>query len=296
MSTSSTRGIAYTKHLDLTQTRGVYESPIQNWNFLYEHTSTKNPNWNIGDRVCLPDGRVFRYGRCGANGIVNQKFGMKNLTILVAVKETSGENHAVTVPTVAIGEDKVTVTFTAGEIGNSRCTVSSSRTGVLAKDELRGGYISFYTGDYRQNRGIVGNTVVTDSDGEMTIYLDAALDYDLTKDTSTCEILANPYGNIADQSHKFASVMGMANVLAGANEYFWIQSWGPFRVSGITSDLGDTEWERQFVFNVAGAVVPISTQLSSADVDFQLAGFLIESTEGQVAGLGAPFINLQINP
>jgi len=62
------RGPLYTKHLDDTLKREIYETQIPNIEFLYEHSSTKNPEYNIGDRVLLPDGRVFRYGLMANSG------------------------------------------------------------------------------------------------------------------------------------------------------------------------------------------------------------------------------------
>jgi len=59
----SSRGVAYTKHLDLTQTKEIYETPIQNWAFIYETSLTRNSEFHVGDKVCLPGGREFIYAK-----------------------------------------------------------------------------------------------------------------------------------------------------------------------------------------------------------------------------------------
>ena len=39
---------------------GAGQSP---YDYLYEHSTTRNPLHQVGDRVVLPDGRVFRYAK-----------------------------------------------------------------------------------------------------------------------------------------------------------------------------------------------------------------------------------------
>jgi len=277
----------------------IQSSDAPDYDFLYEASAVKSPTFNVGDRVVLADGRVFRYAKCGFTAIDSNNFGVKNATCLVACKTAGGDNNAVTLPSVAVGEKKLTVTFTAATLGNSTSRTPAERTGVVAKDELRGGYISFYTGNYRQQRGIIGNSAVAVTDTSMTIYLDAALDYVLTAGTSTCEILANPYGCVAKSNSLHNSVMGMPNVTAALNEYLWLQTWGPLRISG-TGNYGTGLRRRQYVFDTQGAVVPINTGITgnaAADTDYnyQMAGFVIETTY-ELAGCAAPFIMLQINP
>jgi len=287
------------KSISLDQQGTVLSNTQTDWDFLYTHSTIKHPSYNIGDRVALPDSRVFRYAKCGYTAIDSNQFGVKNAACLVACKTAGGNNNAVTLPSVSAGAKKLTVTFTAGTLGDSTSRTPAERTGVVAEDELRGGYISFYTGNYRQQRGIIGNSAVTITDESMVIYLDASLDHVLTFGTSTCEILANPYACVAKSNSLHNSVMGMPNVTAALNEYLWLQTWGPLRISG-TGNYGTGLRRRQYVFDTQGAVVPINTGITgdaAADTDYnyQMAGFIIETTY-ELAGCAAPFINLQINP
>jgi len=266
------------------------------WSFLYEHSTIRDPKWNIGDRVVLPDGRVFRYAKCGPYAITHTELGVCNETVLVAGKTAGTGVNAVTVPSVAVGAKEVTVTFTAGTLGDSASTSAGERTGVVAEDELRGGYINFYTGTYpstMQQRGIIGNTAVAVADESMTIYLDAALSSVLTSGSSYCEILANPYGNVSHDNDNWVTIVGMPNVLASVGDYFWIQTWGPLRIIPSTGGTGETANEREFCFDTQGAVVPAVTDY--ATIRYQHAGYLIERTNSN-ANSAAPFINLQINP
>ena len=270
----------------------IGHSDAPNWDFLYEASTIKHPKYNIGDRVCLPDGRVFRYCKCGTYAITSNKFGVANLSILVANKITDGDKtNAVAVTNAAAGVKKITVTFPAGILGDSQCADHDARDGVIAEDDLRGWYISLYTGVYREERGIIGNSAVAADDTSMVLYLDAALDHELS--ASTCEILANPYANVGQTTTNWDSIMGVPTVMAAIGEYFWIQTWGPLRISGTTITLGQEQNERQFVFAANGVVIPHDN--SNETMELQHAGFLIERTENADYS-AAPFINLQINP
>jgi len=277
------RGIGYTKHLDLTQTKGVYERPVENWNFLYEASTTKNPQYDVGDRVCLPDGRVFRYGKAGSN-LLGMKFGAKNGNILIAEKNAL-------VDATAAGSMSVNLTMAASTYGHNS-------DGIIALDELKGGYISFYnSATVREQRGIIGNTAKAALGTTMTIYLDAPTVVDMSASTN-CEILGNPYSNLIQENNGATCVMGMPNVLATSGQYFWIQTWGIFRVTPNAAELS-TANDRQYCFDHAGSVVGWKSAHDSAEggvfAGYQFAGFIVEKLTG-VAGSAAPFINLQINP
>jgi len=262
------------------------------------YTAETTQRYICGTRSMTWDGRVFRYAKVGPEyPITSNKFGAKQANILVAVKVASGvdpnDSPAVTVPNAVVGDTSLVVTFTAGQLGNKECYEKADRTGVLAKNELCGGYISFYTGDYRQQRGIIGNSAVAATGTSMTIYLDAPLDHVLTSGTSTCEILSNPYISLMQISDQNTSVMGMPCVTAAIRNYFWVQTWGILRISG-TENVGATQRERQFYFDDQGAVVPSGDYFAGV-YGLQHAGFEIERTV-QVAYDGAPFIMLQISP
>ena len=88
--------------------------------------------------------------------------------------------------------------------------------------------------------------------------------------------------------------MGMPLVIAVASAYLWIQTWGPYRVTPVGSELGVNRDERTFIFAGNGSLRSIDAD-DALDYSSQRAGFILEKTDG-AAGSAAPFINLQINP
>jgi len=250
------------------------------YSFLYESSTVKTPKYNLGDRVVLGDGRVFRYGLCG-DTFTSMKHGLKNFNLLVTEKD------AIAVA-AAIGAKYVDITFADTDgVGND---------GVIAVDSLRGGYISFYRGTDRQQRGIIGNTARANGDtGNTRVYLDAALRVAINEDDDV-EVMATPYSDlrISGGGGEWTSVMGMPNVMATVGQYFWLQTWGPIRITPAAAELGVAGYERSFFFDANGSLVSAQTAESTTR-SYQLAGFLLERTDG-AAGSAAPFINLQINP
>ena len=250
------------------------------WDFLYRASTVKDSSWNVGDRVVLPDGRVFRYGKCGAD-LGGMKWGLKQFNLLVTEKDA--------IATAAdIGDVKIDITFAD--------TDGVNNDGVIAEDELAGGYISFYRGADRQQRGIVGNTVRANGDTTDTVvYLDAALKVAINEDDNI-EVLANPYSDlrVSGGGGEWTSVMGLPAVLATSGQYFWIQTWGPIRITPAAGEYGAATDIRDFYFDRNGSLVTSEVKDASGR-NYQHAGFLIERNDG-AAGSAAPFIMLQINP
>lgn len=255
------------------------------WDFLYRASTSKDPLYNLGDRVALADGRVFRYAKCG-NDIGFMKMGVCSYNLLVAEYTTPCCKPTAA---VAVGANSAAFTCTAG--------IGAGRDGIIDLDELRGGYISFYHGQDRQQRGIIGNTAKAALGTSITLYWDAGLVTALEAADLT-EILANPYSDVrtAGNASGYASVLGMPNVLATTGQYFWIQTWGICRVSPIAGALGSGPDIRQLMFAAGNGGIRIS-QDSIVDGGYseQHAGFIIEKTDGG-AESAAPFVNLQINP
>jgi len=265
----------------------VQSDTAPNIDFLYRASTVKDPKWNLGDRVVLADGRVFRYGLCGYS-LTDMKGACYSYNLLVTEKD------AIAVA-ASVGDKYVDITFAD--------TDGVDNDGVIAEDELRGGYISFYRDTTRQQRGIIGNTARANGDTSNTrVYLDASLVTAVNEDDDI-EVLANPYSDLrggagGEAFGIWCSVMGMPNVLATTGQYFWIQTWGPFRISPTGVELGVNQGERMFVFGGNGCVYSDRAYVDGgapANHSYQNAGPIIERTDG-AAGSAAPFINLQINP
>lgn len=235
----------------------------------------------LGTRRITPDGRVFRYGRCGAT-FTDMRTPLKNNLVLVTEK-TQGSSDGVNA--TAAGETEVVITMN-GDFWDT----------AIAVDELRGGYISFYrgtTGD-RQQRMILGNTAIAAAGaGDITITLKDALTTAL-EDDDQVEILANPYYSLVHANDDHSSAMGLPCVIATTGQFLWIQTWGPCRISPVQAEIGINADERLLVFGANAGLRSIDA-MSGLSNSEQIAGFILEKTDG-VAGSAAPFIMLQISP
>jgi len=249
------------------------------WDFLYRHSTVKDAKWNIGDRAVLPDGRVFRYAKAGGT-----------LQCDYACKFSYNEyiEYAALAQSEVVDANSVKITVAAG-------TVGKNADGVIAENELHGGYIAIFMaglGD-SQNRGIVGNSALAAAGTSITVYLDASLDRAVSTDDHA-EVLGNPYDGVQDtqaSADSYASKAGLPNVPATVNQYCWIQTWGPRWMSPTANATGGETNERDVYFDSNGGV----SEFSYGDdlYDRQRAGFVIDK---QTAGTdGAPFIMLQIS-
>ncbi len=130
----------------------VGHDTASDYGFLNVASLTKDPKWSIGDRVVLPDGRVFRYGKVTSGGEA------------YAGQGCSFENA------VAISGNCAA----AQAIGDSQITFASQ---TFSEDELRGGYIVIYGDDNSdvQQRGIVGNTVASGSTVGCSVVLSSSI-------------------------------------------------------------------------------------------------------------------------
>lgn len=278
----STRGVGYTKHLDETLRQGVYESPIPNWNFLYvTPTTTKSLDYNIGNRVILPDGRVFRYGRA-TNIVRNTMQGLKFFG------QEVGDGIGYKAPLAQV-------------VGDEYIKVSES--GVTL-DELRGGMVIFHTHtEYADfTRGIVGNDA-TDSSGYVKIYLDAALHIAVTTSFGV-ETCPNPYRFLSYRSaavaggpggDAYSSVAGIpTRKTTAANQYVWIQTWGPCWINPQGS-IGYTviASRRLLWFTDEGSIICVNSAGDDTAMR-QIAGFLL--TAEDASGTGPPLVMLTITP
>ena len=252
-----------------------------NWGFLYETSLVKDAKWNVGDRVVLPDGRVFRYAKAG-NIIADLRQGLKCYNL-----KSDGVDYCAA---------------TASAIGDTEITVDGGGASDWDEDELRGGYIIIHTHSDKKHqfRGVVGNTA-SDADGNITIYLDAPLTHTITTSHGV-EVHLNPYSDVRHMSgdatghagDSYTSVLGMPTVhTTAANQYTWIQTWGPCWANPYgTLGYATTAEERELVFDFEGNICP-QADARNANDGMQRAGFQIERQE---AGTGSAFFMLQISP
>jgi hypothetical protein len=265
-----------------------------NWSFIYQTSTVINPEYFVGDRVVLPDGRVFRYSKAAAT--CDPEFGaytgLKTITNAVAPAQSVINGPIInqfgtnaTIVAGAVGSNVVTITVGAGD--------GSLGTGAVAVDELRGGYIVVGNGanQHPQNRGIIGNTVVAAGGGTCDVYLDAGLVTAVTVATTNIEAFLPPYANMkGDQAGgAYVTFLGIPAVRATVGQYFWLQTWGPTWVTsdGLTADDAN---DRTVYFATNGS---LKSRTEVAGDLYQPAGVVMDASSAGASN--APFVMLQIS-
>lgn len=257
-------------------------SDIPSWDFIYRASTVRDEKYHVGDRVVTPDGRVFHYALAG--GTCNPEVGAYQpiTTITNAVLPTQ-----VSPASAAVGSDVVTVTVGA--------TDGAASDGVVAADELRGGYVVLGNGSaqHPQMRYILGNTAVASGGGTSNLTLDAPLNLALTVSTSNVEVLMNPYDNLKGDNSggSYVTFMGVPARVATSGQYFWLQTWGP---CWITSDGNtcDGASDRMIYFVANGSVV--SGADATIENGYQFAGVAMDASSS--GNSNAPFVMLMVAP
>jgi len=227
----------------------------------------------IGARYRMDD-RVFHYAKAGATLVPN---------LGCQVYNTQSVAYATIAAAASIGDTFVVIDVAA--------TDGAAGDGVIAKDELFGGYIIIFPGSNRAiNRRIIGNTAV-DTD-EMTVELDAGIPIALDADTDYGECMASPYSDVRSTNSATKSIIGVPVVAATVGKYLWIQTWGPCWISPQAAvSVGNTN--RQVVFRHDGSLDEHDYS-DAYTTKAQHAGFVLANAAG--ATQGAAFIMLQICP
>jgi hypothetical protein len=241
------------------------------WDFIYKVSATKDPLYSIGDRVALPDGREYVYGRCiTTSGIV------------------SGQGCEI----VAVGVADYTAITVAQAVGDRQLTQPAATHDAFAIDELRGGYVVIYDGISNdiQFRGIIGNDA-TAADVAFVIYLDGPLTEAIVANTSAVEAFQNPYNNLRLATTTNYAIAGVGAVkvsgtgLSASNpKYFWVQVKGPAWIAPHASasvndrDIG-SYWHKDGYIYDTEATIMAGTTLPALQKS-QYAGHRIEGTQG----------------
>jgi hypothetical protein len=247
--------------------------PSGSWDFIYEKSTTKDARWNIGDRVVLPDGRVFRYCKSGA-----------------ACYPGQGNVFYNAIPATGID---YSLLYEAAALGARSIKMTNQGTVAQTLDGLRGGEIilkpaSGSGNDELQMRGIIGNTAGGVSD-VITIYLDAPLTEALTT-ASYAFCMPSPYSDIR-QTGGTAGCVSFAGVAAieitASGYYFWLQTKGLCWIAP-QSGVGATTYYRTAYWRHDGSV-DIHPNIGTNVTD-QIAGVIIDNNS---AANGSTLISLQ---
>lgn len=186
------------------------------WSFIYETSLIRDPKWNIGDRVVLPDGREFRYAK--SSGICKPGSACVFADTAVAARTAAG---------------------IAQVVGDREVTHPAVTHDAFDEDELRGGYIVIGVGAGDRNniqfRGIIGNAA-TAKDVAFKIYLDGPLTTKIVASTSDILAYKNPYAALKyDSGDNRAKAGPAAAHVDAANMYFWVQKAGFTAITPTTT-------------------------------------------------------------
>lgn len=259
------QGIAKVTHL--AQQGQVAYTNAPNWDFLYEASTIKNPNYNIGDVVELPNGKGFVYCKSGGACWTGRGNILAN-SIDVTSSYQSGIDYTTLAASAAIGDTSVQMVSAIAQ----------------TEDGLRGGFILLKTASGSndsalQIRGIIGNTACSAS-GTTTIYLDAALTGALTT-SSYAFCMPSPYSNVQySQNPSVAgccSHVGVAAVyVSAADMYHWEQFKGRCWIAA-QSGAGSTIYAREVVWRYDGSVQIRSTSSDQGGQRGQVAGYIVDN-------------------
>lgn len=176
-------------------------------------------------------------------------------------------------------------------------TAGAAHNGIIAENELQGGYIVVFPTIPSNNkvfvRQITGNSAAPiTAANEMTVYLDSPTPIAVVADTSYAEAMASPYLNVVTAASEVASVIGVPTVAATDGQYFWLQTWGPVWLA-TSAGCGAGNSDRNVCFRYNGSGDEVATT-GYGSIQAQHAGFILANAYG--GGQGAPFIMLQITP
>lgn len=181
------------------------------WDFIYRTSLVKDPLYNPGDTVRLPDKREFTYARS-----------IDTSSAVLSTVEGCG----------FVGEGTVAWTSAVDTVavGSTTVTVPAASHSELAVDELRNGYVHIHgsatDGADSMNRGILGNDASADG-AALKLYLDAATDIEIDS-SSAYEVFENPYAAVTWGTGDKYTVAGVPAAYVSASlTYVWVQTRGP---------------------------------------------------------------------
>jgi len=195
----------------------VMPQTVPSWDFIYETSTVKSEKYDIGDRVVLPDGREFYYGKSSAECASGQACEY-----------------------VATGVQSVGVVLNSQAIGDKVLTLTGGTHDAIAKDELRGGFcVTWPAAKKDQFRGIIGNDASAE-DADIKIYLDGKLTVAVVAATTAVEAYQNPFASLRTGSDASLAKAGVPAVyVSAASMYFWVQTGGFSFVAPQSTVIGN---------------------------------------------------------
>ena len=242
------RSIRNVKYVRQSGNATVVDAP--NWEYIYTTSTVKDPDWNLGDRVVLPDGREFHYSKATSAILCEKACQFDSLGGIGWVAPAA-----------------------AAAIGDTSVSLAAATHSAFTEDELAGGYALFFVSGNVQVRGIIGNSA-SESAAAITIYLDGPLTTALTT-SHAAEVYINPYGALDQTDASARGKAGVAAVKTASGAYFWCQTSGPCFINPQTTVTGKEG---------TGCFFRQDGSLDSADFTFDGSGTIPIDNTTQYAG------------
>ena len=243
---------------------------------IYKVSTTQA--YRLGTRLRRGD-RVWKYAKAGGT-LVNHR---------LAAYYDYGVSGWAAVPTATpAGSTTVYATIGASE--------GVASDGAVAEHELEGGYVTIFrlqagahNTDYTFQ--ILDNNAVTGG-GTCTLTVDNPIPYAATTSAYT-EITGNPYSDVRMITLGSRMFMGQPMAPAVADEYLWLQTWGPTWLNP-NGTPGNVSHDQQLVADGDGSIV--SHNAANATTLFkQHIGCVVTRVAGGAETQGTPLIFLQIS-
>lgn len=240
-------------------------------NYGMERLKSTTPQFPVGIRGVMPDGKAARYCLADEALVMNPALGAANGDQLHFM------NSAVE---GAIGDMDITV------------VVDTVDTGGYAVDQFKDGYISIHTTIIQRCLKIVGNDV---SGTNVVLHLAEPL-LETTALPTFVEIHENKYHSIEVMNAAgLQTVVVVPFVPVGINEYFWGQTWGEcLCAASHGGGMGAVVNERNVYFQDDGS---IGSGLNLPPTSgFQFAGYVIPRTERDGSAADSIHFFLMLTP
>lgn len=237
--------------------------------------------WPLGTRMVLQDGRRFAFANAAGTALVAGRVQQS------AVPEGNFDTLVLNVAG-AVGDRQVGITT-----GSVAVTAGLFDGGILIPEAAAGLGDGFL---YTIDDGVVA--IGTTSNGDIPLAAGAGLQTALTAGTDTITILKNPYQDLLiSPAPPEALIAGIATSAIAADEFGWVQTWGPAAVL-ITGTLiiGGRVSASGTITNTTGAVEATGVLVTNTAVTIaQMSEILEVGWCMEIApdtGLGAIFLKI----
>jgi hypothetical protein len=212
---------------------------------IYKTSSTKRHM--LGTRLVLPDGRVYRYAKCGGTALTIGR-------VCGAIAHNTGLDSD-----VKVTEARTTAQWDDGDLTIRILTTgSASDTSFnLTSDMYTDGYIwvndEAGEGQILQIKEHGAETATGSTAGiDITCYEEEVLTIALTT-ASQVGLLRNIYDGVRIHAAGVGAgpAIGVAPIAVSASQYFWMQTWGPCPVRG--GNIAALAGDHVGVLNTTGA-------------------------------------------